>query len=69
LNLESKDVDSTIYYVNDSKVGAQKVKKLTFELKENWVTKPKSLSVYEGQNSEATASRTSVKRTTQIIEL
>jgi hypothetical protein len=25
LNLESKDVDSTIYYVNDSKVESQKV--------------------------------------------
>jgi hypothetical protein len=45
LNLESKDVDSTIYYVNDSKVGVTKgLTKLTFELKtKNWVTKPKSL--------------------------
>jgi hypothetical protein len=41
LNLESKDVDSTIYYVNDSKVGVTKgLTKLTFELKDqNWVTK------------------------------
>jgi hypothetical protein len=46
LNLESKD-DSTIYYVNDSKVGVTKgLTKLTFELKtKTGLPKPKSLGV------------------------
>jgi hypothetical protein len=58
LNLESKDVDSTIYYVNDSKVGVTKgLTKLTFELKDQKLgyQNLKALVFYEGQNSEATA--------------
>jgi hypothetical protein len=56
LNLESKNVDSTIYYVNDSKVESQGLTKLTFELKDqNGLPNLKALVFYEGQNSEATA--------------
>jgi hypothetical protein len=64
LNLESKKVDSTIYYINDSKVGVTKgLTKLTFELKDQKLgyQNLKALVFYEGQNSEATQSRTSVK--------
>jgi glutamine cyclotransferase len=58
LNPESKDVDSTIYYVNDSKVGVTKgLGKLTFELKDQKLgyQNLKALVYYEGENSEATA--------------
>jgi glutamine cyclotransferase len=58
LNLESKDVDSTIYYINDSKVGVTKgLAKLTFELKDQKLgyQNLKALVFYEGKNSEATA--------------
>jgi glutamine cyclotransferase len=57
-NPESKDVDSTIYYVNDSKIGVTKgLAKFTFELKDQKLgyQNLKALVYFEGENSEATA--------------
>ncbi|WP_339919493.1 glutaminyl-peptide cyclotransferase [uncultured Flavobacterium sp.] len=58
LNPQSKAVDSTIYYVNDTKIGATKgLEKLTLELKDQKLgyQNLKALVYYEGENSEATA--------------
>jgi glutamine cyclotransferase len=58
LNPESKAVDSTIYYVNDIKIGATKgLEKLTFELKDQKLgyQNLKALVYFEGKNSAATA--------------
>jgi glutamine cyclotransferase len=57
LNPESKAVDSTIYYVNDIKIGATKgLEKLTFELKDQKLgyQNLKALVYFEGKNSAAT---------------
>jgi glutamine cyclotransferase len=58
LNPESKIVDSTIYYVNDTKIGAKKgLEYLKFKLKNQKLgyQNLKALVYYEGKNSEATA--------------
>jgi glutamine cyclotransferase len=58
LNPQSKAVDSTIYYVNNTKIGATKgLEKLTLELKDQKLgyQNLKALVYYEGENSEATA--------------
>jgi len=58
LNPQSKAVDSTIYYVNDTKIGATKgLEKLILELKDQKLgyQNLKALVYYEGENSEATA--------------
>jgi glutamine cyclotransferase len=58
LNPESKIVDSTIYYVNDTKIGAKKgLEHLKFKLKNQKLgyQNLKALVYYEGKNSEATA--------------
>ena len=58
LNSNSKSIDSIIYYVNDTKIGAKKgVERLTFELKNQKLgyQNLKALVYYEGQNAEASA--------------
>nr|WP_314897798.1 glutaminyl-peptide cyclotransferase [uncultured Flavobacterium sp.] len=57
-NLNSKAVDSIIYYINDKKIASKKgLDKLTFELKDQKLgyQNLKALVYYEGDNSEATA--------------
>ncbi|WP_035674588.1 glutaminyl-peptide cyclotransferase [Flavobacterium sp. 83] len=57
-NLNSKAVDSIIYYVNDKKIASKKgLEKLKFELKDQKLgyQNLKALVYFEGENSEATA--------------
>jgi glutamine cyclotransferase len=57
-NPNSKTIDSTIYYVNDIKVGVTKgLEKFSFELKDQKLgyQNLKALVYFEGENSEATS--------------
>ena len=58
LNPNTKEIDSIVYYVNDTKVGTIKGNsKLPFELKNQKLgyLNLKALVYYEGENAEATA--------------
>ncbi|MEA9414578.1 glutaminyl-peptide cyclotransferase [Flavobacterium sp. PL02] len=57
-NPNSKQIDSIVYFVNDTKVGAVKgLNKLNFELKDQKLgyQKLKALVYYDGENAEATS--------------
>jgi glutamine cyclotransferase len=57
MNPNSKTVDSTVYYVNDIKVGTTKgLEKFSFELKDQKLgyQNLKALVYFDGENSEAT---------------
>lgn len=57
LNLNSKTIDSIIYYANDKKIGSKKgVDKLSFELKDQKLgyQNLKAVVYFDGENSEAT---------------
>jgi glutamine cyclotransferase len=56
LNSNSKNIDSIIYYLNDTKIGTKKgIERLTFELKDQKLgyQNLKALVYFEGQNAEA----------------
>lgn len=58
LNTSEKEIDSVVYYINDSKIGFKKgLEKLTFELKNQRLgyQNLKAIVYFEGENSEATA--------------
>jgi glutamine cyclotransferase len=58
LNINSKEIDSVIYYVNDIKISSKKgIEKLTFELKNQRLgyQNLKAVVYFEAENSEATA--------------
>ena len=58
LNPNSKEIDSVVYYVNDTKIGSKKgLDKISFELKDQKLgyQNLKALVYFEGENSETTA--------------
>jgi glutamine cyclotransferase len=58
LNPNSKEVDSVVYYVNDTKIGSKKgLDKMSFELKDQKLgyQNLKAVVYFEGENSETTA--------------